>query len=168
MVICNNSLKKWMHCTKCLLPIVFMKIFSHSNKAGSEDLPFLPISAAHLLGVQPPSHHFFIIIIHLFIFYFFGHPSVCGVPRPGIRSKTQWQPTMQLLRQCQILNPLRQASSPHQRRCWSYCTTAGTPILPSFAIVLQFFSGKNTFLPWIQNGGTIHQTVFIFTRQGWV
>ena len=40
-----------------------------------------------------------------FFFFFFSRPTPYGVPRPGIKSKLELQPTLQLWQQ-QILNPL--------------------------------------------------------------
>ena len=41
----------------------------------------------------------------LIFFSFFGFPAACKVPGPGIRSKPQLQPTLQLWQRW-ILNPL--------------------------------------------------------------
>ena len=62
---------------------------------GAEPTPQLP-SPRTSLG----THGLFLFLF----FFFFGFPLVYGVPRPGIRSKPEVQPALQL-RQPQILEP---------------------------------------------------------------
>ena len=86
--------------------------------------------------------HFRERILKSFFFFFFplfGHPTASGVPGPGIQSKLQLQPKLQL-RQCWILNPPCQAGEQTRspvppRHHQSHCITRGTPkILTSFEI----------------------------------
>ena len=67
----------------------------------------------------------------LFFSFFFGCPSVYGVPGPGIRSKSQ-------LRQSWTLNPPCWARDLTcipvlPIRCQSCCATVGTPVQQTFA-----------------------------------
>lgn len=61
----------------------------------------------------------------IYIFFFFGHPTACGVSGPGIRSKLQ---------QCWILNPsLEPGMEPVSQRSQDSANpvgtiTVGTPI----------------------------------------
>ena len=71
------------------------------------------------------------MFVFVVIFFFFGRSEAYGVPRPGIRSKLQLQPVLQLW-QHWILNPLHWARDRTcglvLQRCWRFrCTIAGTP-----------------------------------------
>ena len=70
------------------------------------------------LGVQ---------LFFFFFFFFFGHPAAYGIPRPGIKSELEVQPTPQL-RHCTRLGS-EAMSLPLQRYSRCNCATVGTPRL---------------------------------------
>ena len=73
--------------------------------------------------------------------FFFGHPTAYRVPRPGIRSKPQLPPTLQLW-QCRILNPLcgnRNGTCvpTFQRYLRFHCTTGELPFVSLYCNIIM-------------------------------
>ena len=67
------------------------------------------------------------------IFFFFGLPTVCGVPGPGIKSEPELWPMLHLW-QHWVFNPLfllgsKTASLLLQKLHWSHFTTDGVPAI---------------------------------------
>ena len=78
--------------------------------------------------------------IPFFFFFFFGYPMAYRIPRPGIRSKLQLRPRLQLW-QHQVTMPAgdRTCVSKLYRHCPSRCTTVETPYTIMF-LYIQYLS----------------------------
>ena len=115
ITVCRNQRKKYIHYHNPIYQWSWNSMF-------------------HLTCVMP-------LIISIILFLFFGggvHSWHTEVPRPGIESKLQVQPTPQLQQQHQILNPLCHGGNsplPFLKSCsWS------------FKFILQFTNGSRAMI----------------------